>query len=167
MTHRKEITVIMITHKFREVTSFCDSVTVLRRGRKVGGGEVKDLTTDADGAHDDRRYADPRARRCATPSLRATRFWSLSICRASDDEGLLALDQVNLKVHSGEIVGIAGVSGNGQSELVEVLSGQRPRMAGRIMIKQPPVSPRPRLLLSSEDFRASRGAIARTPPCRE
>ena len=47
----------------------------------------------------------------------------------------MALDHVNLKVHSGEIVGIAGVSGNGQSELVEVLSGQRPRMAGRIMIK--------------------------------
>jgi ABC-type uncharacterized transport system ATPase subunit len=47
MTKRKEITVIMITHKFREVLSFCDSVTVLRRGRKVGGGEVKDLTTEA------------------------------------------------------------------------------------------------------------------------
>src|SRR6201986_1273785 len=46
MTRRKEITVIMITHKFREVLSFCDSVTVLRRGRKVGGGQVAELTTD-------------------------------------------------------------------------------------------------------------------------
>src|SRR5471032_1461339 len=46
MTHRKEITVIMITHKFSEVTTFCDSVTVLRRGRKVGGGEVADLSTE-------------------------------------------------------------------------------------------------------------------------
>jgi simple sugar transport system ATP-binding protein len=52
-----------------------------------------------------------------------------------------ALDQVNLKVHSGEIVGIAGVSGNGQSELVEVLAGQRPLTDGRIIIKQHPFEP--------------------------
>ena len=79
MTQRKEITVIMITHKFREVLSFCDSVTVLRRGRKVGGGEVKDLTTDADGAHDDRRYANPRARRAQRQAGRRHRART---CRA-------------------------------------------------------------------------------------
>src|SRR5258708_6277489 len=47
MAARKEITLIMITHKFREVLAFADSVTVLRRGRQVGGGNVSDLTTDA------------------------------------------------------------------------------------------------------------------------
>src|SRR4029077_3632691 len=46
MAARKEITVMMITHKFREVTSFCDSVTVLRRGRRIGGGKVNDLSTE-------------------------------------------------------------------------------------------------------------------------
>ena len=46
MAARKDITVIMITHKFREVTSFADSVTVLRRGRKVGGGKVAELSTE-------------------------------------------------------------------------------------------------------------------------
>jgi simple sugar transport system ATP-binding protein len=53
---------------------------------------------------------------------------------ADDDEGLPAIEAVNLKVHAGEIVGIAGVSGNGQSELVEVLSGQRELRDGRIFI---------------------------------
>ena len=50
---------------------------------------------------------------------------------ADDDQGLPAVEAVNLKVHAGEIVGIAGVSGNGQSELVEVLSGQRDATDGR------------------------------------
>jgi general nucleoside transport system ATP-binding protein len=134
MTHRKEITVIMITHKFREVTSFCDSVTVLRRGRKVGGGDVKDLTTDAmarmmigDTQIRERAVRSPKPPGDAVLEL-------VDLC-ASDDEGLLALDHTNLKVRSGEIVGIAGVSGNGQSELVEVLSGQRPRLAGHIDVK--------------------------------
>src|SRR6202030_2216627 len=53
---------------------------------------------------------------------------------ADDDDGLPALEKVNLKVHAGEIVGIAGVSGNGQSELVEVLSGQREPTNGRMFI---------------------------------
>jgi general nucleoside transport system ATP-binding protein len=140
MTQRKEITVIMITHKFREVLSFCDSVTVLRRGRKVGGGEVKDLTTEQM-AHmmiGDTQIRE-RAVRGASPAG-DTRL-ELVALYANDDEGLRALDQVNLKVHAGEIVGVAGVSGNGQSELVEVLAGQRPLTDGRIMIKQHPFEP--------------------------
>ena len=62
-------------------------------------------------------------------------------CIADDDDGLPALEKVNLKVHAGEIVGIAGVSGNGQSQLVEVLSGQRPLTDGRIIVKQEPFEP--------------------------
>jgi simple sugar transport system ATP-binding protein len=135
MTHRKEITVIMITHKFREVTSFCDSVSVLRRGRKVGGGDVEDLTTDemARMMIGDTQIRERALRVTKPPGDTVLELVDLS---ASDDEGLLALDHVNLKVRSGEIVGIAGVSGNGQSELVEVLSGQRPKIAGHITIKQ-------------------------------
>ena len=140
MTHRKEITVIMITHKFREVLSFCDSVTVLRRGRKVGGGEVKDLTTEAMARMmiGDTQIRDRAVRNAKPPG---DTMLELAALYADDDEGLRALDQVNLKVHSGEIVGIAGVSGNGQSELVEVLAGQRPLTDGRIIIKQHPFEP--------------------------
>jgi simple sugar transport system ATP-binding protein len=140
MTHRKEITVIMITHKFREVLSFCDSVTVLRRGRKVGGGEVKDLTKEAMARMmiGDTQIRDRAVRNDKPPG---ETMLELAALYADDDEGLRALDQVNLKVHAGEIVGIAGVSGNGQSELVEVLSGQRPLTDGRIIIKQRPFEP--------------------------
>ncbi len=140
MTHRKEITVIMITHKFREVLSFCDSVTVLRRGRKVGGGEVKDLSTEAMARMmiGDTQIRERAVRGAAPPGDTTLELVALY---ANDDEGLRALDQVNLKVHAGEIVGVAGVSGNGQSELVEVLAGQRPLTDGRIIIKQHPFEP--------------------------
>jgi simple sugar transport system ATP-binding protein len=60
---------------------------------------------------------------------------------AEDDEGLPAIESVNLKIHAGEIVGIAGVSGNGQSELVEVISGQREPSSGRIFVHDQPFEP--------------------------
>jgi simple sugar transport system ATP-binding protein len=140
MARRKEITVIMITHKFREVTSFCDSVSVLRRGRLVGGGKVTELTTE-DMAR--MMIGDTQIRERAVRGTKSVgdTVLELAALYADDDEGLPALAQVNLKVHGGEIVGIAGVSGNGQSELVEVLSGQRQLSDGRIVIKQKPFEP--------------------------
>jgi ABC-type uncharacterized transport system ATPase subunit len=140
MARRGDITVIMITHKFREVTSFCDSVTVLRRGRKIGGGKVSELSTEqmARMMIGDTQIRD-RAVRAERPPGQTV--LELAALYAQDDEGLPALEQVNLKVHAGEIVGIAGVSGNGQSELVEVLSGQREFTDGRILVKQKPFEP--------------------------
>jgi simple sugar transport system ATP-binding protein len=140
MAQRKEITVIMITHKFREVTSFCDSVTVLRRGRKVGGGKVSELTTDQMARM---MIGDTQIRERAVRAANAPgdTVLELAALYAEDDEGMPALEKLNLKVHAGEIVGIAGVSGNGQSELVEVLSGQRPLTDGRIVIKKAPFEP--------------------------
>ena len=82
----------------------------------------------------------------------------LAALYADDDDGLPALEQVNLKVHAGEIVGIAGVSGNGQSQLVEVLSGQRPLTDGRIIVKQEPFEPTRDTFSSHEDVRPARGA---------
>jgi simple sugar transport system ATP-binding protein len=140
MAQRKDITVIMITHKFREVRAFADDVTVLRRGRKVGGGKVADLTTD-DMAK--MMIGDTEIRERAVRVDRAPGAVTLELAAlfADDDDGLPALEKVNLKVHAGEIVGIAGVSGNGQSQLVEVLSGQRPLTDGRIIVKQEPFEP--------------------------
>jgi ABC-type uncharacterized transport system ATPase subunit len=130
----------MITHKFREVTSFCDSVSVLRRGRMVGGGKVAELSTEQM-AH--MMIGDTQIRERATRGAKPAgdTVLELAALYADDDEGMRALEQVDLKVHAGEIVGIAGVSGNGQSELVEVLSGQRPLADGRIVIKQRPFEP--------------------------
>jgi general nucleoside transport system ATP-binding protein len=140
MAQRKDITVIMITHKFREVRAFADEVTVLRRGRKVGGGKVANLSTEdmARMMIGDTQIRD-RAVRADRPPGAVT--LELAALFADDDDGLPALEKVNLKVHAGEIVGIAGVSGNGQSQLVEVLSGQRLLTDGRIIVKQEPFEP--------------------------
>lgn len=140
MTVRKEITVIMITHKFREVTAFADSLTILRRGRKVGGGRVADLTTD-EMAHmmiGEARASTRAARKSIAPGKPMLELHALI---ADDEEGNPVLNAVNLKVAAGEIVGIAGISGNGQSQLVEALSGQRSLRDGRIFVRDKPFEP--------------------------
>jgi simple sugar transport system ATP-binding protein len=141
MTRRGDITVLMISHKFREVTAFADDVTVLRRGRLAGKGRVADLDHSdmarmmiGDTAITERAQRKPQTARQPVVLEIAGLF-------ADDDEALPALQSVNLKVHAGEIVGIAGVSGNGQSELVEVLSGQREPTSGRIFVHDKPFEP--------------------------
>ena len=140
MTDRKEISVVMITHKFREVTAFADSVTVLRRGRRVGGGKVSDMST---GDMARLMIGDTQIRASATRAEKPAGAAMLDLAglMAGDDEGLPVLNAVNLKIHSGEIVGVAGVSGNGQSQLVEVLSGQRPLRDGRVFVRGQPFEP--------------------------
>ena len=140
MTERGELTILMISHKFREVMAFADAVTVLRRGARTGGGMVKDLTPDlmAKMMIGDTKIRE-RAKRVAHD--RAPVVLDIAGVFADDDAGLPAVDGVSLKVHAGEIVGIAGVSGNGQSALVEVLAGQRPMKDGRLFIHDKPFEP--------------------------
>jgi simple sugar transport system ATP-binding protein len=140
MTQRGEITVLMITHKFREVTAFADDVTVLRRGRQAGAGSVAKLSTD-DMASMMIGDTAIRARAERKTQLASPIVLELAGLFAEDDEGLPAIESVNLKIHAGEIVGIAGVSGNGQSELVEVISGQREPSSGRIFVHDQPFEP--------------------------
>jgi len=112
---------------------FADEVTVLRRGKLVGGGRVADLTPDAMARM---MVGDepPKANqdRVAQPAGKAV--LEIHALHANDDLGTPAVEGFTLRVHAGEIVGIAGVSGNGQEELVEVLAGQRLARAGRIVV---------------------------------
>ena len=140
MTDRKEISVVMITHKFREVTAFADSLTVLRRGQMVGGGSVKDMSTgDMARLMIGDAQITTRALRAEQPA--GPTVLELVALMAKGEEDKDVLDCVNLKVRAGEIVGVAGVSGNGQSQLMEVLSGQRPLSDGRILIRNQPFEP--------------------------
>jgi len=128
-----QLTVLIITHKFREVLAYADSVTVLRRGRLVGSGHVADLTTEqmATMMIGDTVTASSAAH---TQGARGeVRIEVADLC-ADDADGQPAVRKVSFAVCSGEIVGIAGVSGNGQSELVEVLAGQRDATAGQMRI---------------------------------
>jgi simple sugar transport system ATP-binding protein len=146
MVGRGEITVLMITHKFREVMAFADRVTILRRGRMVGGGEIGDLTPDGMarlmiGA--EQLTAQPaRTGQPGPPRL------EIQALRVSDDAAQPVVRDLSLSVRGGEIVGVAGVSGNGQHELVEALAGQREADAGEIRI-------------GGDAFHATRGEMRR------
>jgi len=135
MAHRGEITVAMISHKFREVEAFCDDFTVLRRGARVGGGKVGAVSTrDMAAMMIGDAVVRPSAARSATrPEGGAT--LEIAGLFAESDEGRDAVNGFDIKVRPGEIVGVAGVSGNGQSELVEALSGQRPIKLGQVLIR--------------------------------
>ncbi|MFB2553415.1 ABC transporter ATP-binding protein [Ensifer soli] len=135
MTERGELTVLMISHKFHEVTKFADAVTVLRRGRMTGTGRVSDLSTKAMAAMmiGDVKLAE-LDERMPTPAD-AKPVLTMSDIRAPDRSGLKEIAIDSLTVKSGEIVGIAGISGNGQKELAEVLAGQRPTDAGMVSVK--------------------------------
>lgn len=151
MTEAGELTILMITHKFREVTAYADEVTVLRRGRMVGSGKVSDLSID-----DMSRMmiGDTAIRESAARKTHSGEPLKLEIAGlfADDDEELPVLEAVNLKVRCGEILGIAGVSGNGQSELIQVLSGQRLPSDGRIFIDGKPYEPERKLMDSFKVF---------------
>jgi simple sugar transport system ATP-binding protein len=125
-------TILMITHKFREVMAFADQVTVLRRGRHAGGGDPQAL-----GADEMARMMvgsqeiPPPAQRSGTAG--ATRL-EIEGIKADNDIGEPIVKGLSLAVRAGEIVGVAGVSGNGQRQLVEVLAGQRDATGGEIRI---------------------------------
>jgi ABC-type uncharacterized transport system ATPase subunit len=127
------LTILMISHKFREVMAFADEVTVLRRGRLAGRGRVADLTPDAM-ARMMVGEEPPRASETRQGVPRESTVLEIEALSAEDDLGTPAVTSFSLRVYAGEIVGIAGVSGNGQEELVEVLAGQREASAGRIAI---------------------------------
>ncbi|WP_417308093.1 ABC transporter ATP-binding protein [Devosia sp.] len=134
MAARKEITVLMISHKFREVKAFCDHFTVLRRGQFTGSGDARSATVSDMSAMmiGDTTITERAARK---PTEGGRDMLELAALFADDNDGMPAIQSVNLKVKAGEIVGIAGVSGNGQSALVEVLSGQRQMSDGGIFIR--------------------------------
>lgn len=124
LCEKGEISVLMITHKFREVTAFADEVSVLRRGKLVGKGRVDQLT-----------HADMAAMMIGTSAARSplpregeagADVLTVQGVKARDRSGLKEISIDNLCVKAGEIVGVAGISGNGQMELMEVLTGQRP-----------------------------------------
>ncbi|WP_165223015.1 ABC transporter ATP-binding protein [Affinirhizobium pseudoryzae] len=133
MCDRGEITVLMISHKFREVKTFCDRFSVLRRGRLTGEGDAKSAPVD-EMSRMMIGDTEVRERAARTEQVGRKDVLELAGLCAEDDAGLPAIQGVNLKIKGGEIVGIAGVSGNGQSALVEVLAGQRPLTDGEITI---------------------------------
>ena len=126
--------VIFISHKLGEVMSISDRVTVLREGRTIGTVDTsatsrQDLAQLMVG-----RTIERVERRATDAPISAPTVLDIEGLSADGDRGLRALDNVSLQVRSGEILGVAGVAGNGQRELVEVLAGLRARTAGSIIV---------------------------------
>src|SRR5882757_3648688 len=135
MTKAGDLTVLMISHKFHEVTAFADDVSVLRKGKLTGTGRVADLDHKAMAAMmiGDQPIAALDSR--AAPKPDAEIVLKVKSLKAPDRTGLKSIRIEDLGVRSGEIVGIAGISGNGQKEFLEVLAGQRPRDAGEVLVR--------------------------------
>jgi ABC-type uncharacterized transport system ATPase subunit len=134
------LSVILITHKLREVTAFADEVTVLRRGRLVVSLPVRqtDVSRLADYMIGESRPAEALEKSSAV-STRA--LLELSGLNVRGDNGVLAVRNANFCIFAGEILGIAGVSGNGQRELVQAIGGQRKTESGKIHADGNPFHP--------------------------
>jgi simple sugar transport system ATP-binding protein len=140
-------TVLLITHKFREVMAYADDVSVLRRGELVHGSAVRDTDPAqlAQAMVGDAHAADTPAPATVARlpvAVRSRPALDVQQLDVAGDRGTLAVRQLSLSVHAGEILGVAGVSGNGQRELVEALVGQRERAGGSVQVLGEPYAAR-------------------------
>ncbi|HEX2908482.1 MAG TPA: ABC transporter ATP-binding protein [Phototrophicaceae bacterium] len=125
-------TIILITHKLLEVKDVADRVSVLRRGRMVGTHQVADVSIREMANMMVGREVILRVdKKAATPGETVLQAENLLVAGAG---GIPAVYGVSLDVRAGEILGIAGVSGNGQTELIEALTGLRPVEGGQITL---------------------------------
>jgi simple sugar transport system ATP-binding protein len=125
--------IIFITHKLREVLAISDRISVMRQGRIVATQDNRDITAEEIAGIMVGRSVLLRVKKgTAHPDKRV--LLELDRLTASGDRGERAVDDLSLAVHAGEIVGLAGVQGNGQDELVECLAGLRRPLSGRIRI---------------------------------
>ncbi len=130
--------IIIITHKLNEVLAISDRVTVLRKGEYIG---------DMDTAKADARaLTDMMVGRTVTLNIQRDepvqpqRRLEIRNLTVKDAEGVVRLDDVNLDVYAGEILGIAGISGCGQKELLEAIAGLQPTVSGS-SVKYRPTGP--------------------------
>jgi simple sugar transport system ATP-binding protein len=125
-------TILFITHKLNEVMALSDRVTVLRRGRVVAEMETSATSpADLSLAMTGRRVDPARRHHEHAPGDPVLTIERLDV---DDDEGNRRVKEVDLTVRAGEIVGVAGVTGSGQTELVEAIMGLRAAVGGRVLV---------------------------------
>jgi simple sugar transport system ATP-binding protein len=126
-------TILFITHKLQEIKSAADRCTILRRGKNVGTVEVP-KTSEAQLA--EKMMGRPISQKIEKKPLKTSgvilKIEDLTVLGA---KGNPAVSNLSLEVRSGEIVGIAGVDGNGQSELVAAIAGLRPVQSGTVLLR--------------------------------
>lgn len=123
--------IIIITHKLHEVMEISDRVAILRKGRYIDTVETKDATTESLTEMMVGKKVELNIER-PEPENVAERL-SIEGLTCINKEGHKTVDNVSFKVNSGEILGIAGIAGSGQRELLEAIAGLTPKTAGKIV----------------------------------
>jgi general nucleoside transport system ATP-binding protein len=126
-------TILLITHKLKEVMALCDAVTVMRAGQVVktvaiGDTSPEDLAESMVGRKVTLGRGEAEVAKAGDIRLQAQGL------KVRNEQGVLTLKGVDLQLRAGEIVGVAGVSGNGQSELLALLSGMQSPDEGRLTV---------------------------------
>lgn len=126
-------TIIFISHKLREIKEICDRITIMRAGRSVGVYDVSSITAEEiSRLMVGRDFVEKIDK---TPAKRGETVLEAKHVSYGFGEDRLSLQDVSFSVRGGEILGIAGVEGNGQRELVELISGLRPMEKGDILFR--------------------------------
>jgi ABC-type uncharacterized transport system ATPase subunit len=133
LTQQKALSIVLISHKLREVDAFADEVTVLRHGKMVGNANTKDISRQDMIQMMIGQTSVSTLTARGKPAGKNTAL-QVNDLKVANDRGVNAVNGTNFRVAKGEIIGIAGVSGNGQKELVEALAGQRELTNGEIIV---------------------------------
>jgi ABC-type uncharacterized transport system ATPase subunit len=134
--------VVFISHKLHEVMDISDRITVLQKGKVTSSGlQTSEVTREELARLMVGRDVVFRVEK--KPVQAGEMVLAVEEVKAKNDKGLMALNGISLDVHQGEIVGLAGVAGNGQNELAEALVGLREVMEGRIFVNNKDVTNKP------------------------
>lgn len=125
--------IILITHKLDEIKAVADQVTVIRRGKSIDSFPVAGVSSqelaDIMVGRSVALYATEKS-----PARPKETVISLDHVTVKDSRGLTAVKDLRLDIHAGEVVGLAGIDGNGQSELISAMTGLMPTASGKIML---------------------------------
>jgi simple sugar transport system ATP-binding protein len=132
--------IAVVTHRLSEVLGFCDDVTVMRRGKVVSFCPVSDTTEQALTREIMGREPPAPMKRLELAAGSRTRLAVRGLCVAGQRQGRLAVEDVSFEVCGGEVIGLAGVEGNGQQELVQALAGLVRASSGTIVLDGNPVT---------------------------
>ncbi|MBL0388450.1 ABC transporter ATP-binding protein [Tumebacillus sp. ITR2] len=141
-------TIIFITHKLKEIMAICDRCTIIRKGQYIDAVSIEDTSVDDLASKMVGRHVTFEVDK--TPAQPQGPVLQIQDLVVEGSRGADAVRNLNLEVKAGEILGIAGIEGNGQSELIEAITGLRKSKSGSILLNGKPMqNKKPRQIVES------------------
>lgn len=131
-------TILLITHKLKEIKAVADRCTVIRKGKSVATVNVKDVSEEKMAEMMVGRHVNFKVEK--KPAKPGNVVFKIEKLNVIGSRGVKAVKNVNLSARSGEILGVAGIEGNGQTELIEAITGLRETESGKIFINDKDIS---------------------------